>query len=87
MSGGGREAELRRAAWRAQGRAEALTFAHEQHGDVDTLSAALATKEATLADPGDALSELMVPDSSRRLWLEGNVEGLKEALRIVRFSQ
>lgn len=87
MSGGGWEAELRRAAWRAQGRAEALAFAQEQRGDVDTLSAGLATKEATLADPGDALSELMTPGSSRRLWLEGYVEGLKEALRIVRFSQ
>lgn len=84
MSGGGWKAELRRAAWRAQGRADALGFAQEQHGDVETLTAALGNREATLADPGDALAELMTPDSSRRLWLEGYVEGLKEALGIIK---
>ena len=77
------KAELRRAALRAQGRADALAFAQEQNGDVDTLLAALTNREAALADPGDALSELMTPNSSRRLWLEGYVEGLKEALRTI----
>lgn len=84
MSGGGWKAELRRAALRAEGRAEALEFAWEQHGDVDTLSAALRNREASLADPGDALSEVRAPDSSRRLWLEGYAQGLKEALEIVK---
>ncbi len=87
MSGGGWEAGLRRAALRAQGRADALAFAQEQHGDADAISAALGNNEATLADPGSALAEQMAPGASPRLWLEGYVEGLKEALGIVRCGQ
>lgn len=76
-------AGLRREELLSQGRHDAFLFALECKGDVARLYAEIQETETTIAHPPDHLKGPMSPNASPRVYKDGYLAGLKDALRII----
>jgi len=83
--GGGQlliEATLRRHAWLAEGRMDAFRFTLECHGNLTQIEAKLQDIEDLISDP-DLISGPMSPGAGPRIYREGYLNGLREAISII----
>ncbi len=68
--------------WRTGGRAEAFIFVWEHRGNVAQIKARLREKIGFMADP-DMLQGPMKPGASPRIYSEGYLAGLEDALKAI----
>jgi len=74
---------LRREELLSQGRHDAFVFALECKGNVSCLCVRIHDTEETIANPPEHLKGPMKPNASPRVYKDGYLAGLKDALRIV----
>ena len=74
---------LRREELLSQGRHDAFLFVLARKGDVSCLHAEIHDTEERITNPPDHLKGPMKPNASPRVYQDGYLAGLKDALRIV----
>jgi len=67
----------------ASGRLEALRFAWEVRGNLSQLQAKVQEIEELISNPGEVLKGPLSPGAGPRIYREGYLEGLKEAIKII----
>ncbi len=81
------ESEIERALphemWYADGRVDALKYAWDCRNDLDQLGAKAKEVEENIRNPYSALKDRMAPEASTRVYQDGYLAGLKEALAII----
>jgi hypothetical protein len=73
---------LRRLAWHAEGREDAFRFALEMNADLTALRERQSETTRLLSDPHLAVGP-MVPNAGPRLYREGYLAGLQEAIALI----
>src|SRR5438552_17445784 len=77
------DAALLHEMWYADGRVEALKYAWDCRNDLDQLRAKAQEVEENIRNPYPALKDRMAPGASTRVYQDGYLAGLKEAIDIV----
>lgn len=67
----------------ASGKLEALRFAWEVRGNLSQLQAKVQEIEELISNPGEALKGPLSPGAGPRIYRDGYLEGLKEAIKII----
>src|SRR5438876_7904951 len=69
--------------WYVDGRADALRFAWECGGDLGELKAKAKEVGNHIIGPNSVLKDRMVPEASTRVYQDGYLTGLKDAIGII----
>ncbi|MGA7731510.1 MAG: hypothetical protein WCD37_09595 [Chloroflexia bacterium] len=77
------ESALLHEMWYVDGRAEALKHAWDCRDDLDRLRAEVQEVEENIHNPHPALKDRMAPGASTRVYQDGYLAGLKEAIEII----
>src|SRR5437870_3803630 len=77
------EVALLREMWYADGRGDALKYAWDCRNDLDQLRAKAKEVEENIRNPYPALKDRMAPGASTRVYQDGYLASLKEALAII----
>ena len=67
----------------ASGRHDALQFAWKAHGNLEAIRAEIAMTETEIAHPPKAFMGAMAPTASPRIYKEGYLAGLSEAIEVI----
>jgi len=77
------EAALRHERLLAEGRQDAFVFGGEARGDAEAVQAEIESVEEQIANPPESLRGALAPGASRRVYLDGYLQGLRDALQII----
>jgi predicted DNA-binding ribbon-helix-helix protein len=77
------QAILRRKALFTEGKLEAFQLAWDCKGNVNVLVAKLQEEEEQITNPPSALRPAMIPSAAPRMFKDGYIEGLKEAIELI----
>lgn len=69
--------------WYVDGKSEALKHAWQCRNNLDELTAEIRDLEASIQNPHPALKDRMAPAASTRIYQDGYLAGLKEAIEII----
>ncbi len=69
--------------WHSDGRVDALRFAWDCGGRLEQISTRIIEVEDQMYNPPPALKDRMEPGASTRVYQDGYLEGLKNALAII----
>lgn len=81
------EAALLHEMWYADGRSAALRFAWECNGSIEQLRNKAQEVKAYIYNPPDTLKDRMTPGASTRIYQDGYLQGLLDAVSILEEPQ
>jgi hypothetical protein len=79
----GLQAALQRESLLAEGRYDAFYFCSRCLGDVAIIDSEIQNAEEQIAHPPESLKGALAPGSSRRVYLDSYLQGLRDARQII----